>query len=201
MSAENYTEGMYWGDKTPFYLRDIDLLKKGFPYAKFIHIIRDPRDRCLSVYKTWGKNLYRAASGWYSDVSQCRKYAKNFPHDYMEVFYEDLLKNPEEELRRCTKFLSLSFENEIVKLQSPSEKHGNTSKVSGIVSNNSNKVINELSSKKIKRLEEIVFPLFKQTPYNAYYANKYVPYSKFLNIVYKLVDYVSFRIAVYVKKY
>jgi hypothetical protein len=38
-----------WGDKTPVYLNHMLTLKKAFPSARFIHIVRDPRDRALSV--------------------------------------------------------------------------------------------------------------------------------------------------------
>ena len=44
-----------WGDKTPGYLLHDELLMQIFPSAKFIHIIRDPRDYVLSVNHTWGK--------------------------------------------------------------------------------------------------------------------------------------------------
>ncbi len=40
-----------WGDKTPHYVLDIHTLREIFPAAKFIHIIRDGRDVCLSQLK------------------------------------------------------------------------------------------------------------------------------------------------------
>ena len=37
-----------WGDKTPFYTPDIDVLHRIFPDAKFLHLVRDGRDVVLS---------------------------------------------------------------------------------------------------------------------------------------------------------
>jgi len=38
-----------WGDKTPIYLGHLPLLKTLFPRSRFIHIIRDPRDRVIAL--------------------------------------------------------------------------------------------------------------------------------------------------------
>ncbi len=53
-----------WGDKTPGYLNHLGPLKRLFPSAKFIHMIRDPRDYCLSIRESWGKHPWRAAYRW-----------------------------------------------------------------------------------------------------------------------------------------
>src|SRR3546814_17926109 len=37
-----------WGDKTPFYTPDIDLIRRVFPDAKIDHLVRDGRDVVLS---------------------------------------------------------------------------------------------------------------------------------------------------------
>ncbi|NIQ52190.1 MAG: sulfotransferase, partial [Gammaproteobacteria bacterium] len=38
-----------WGDKSPGYLTKLPLLRRMFPEAKFVNIIRDGRDVFLSV--------------------------------------------------------------------------------------------------------------------------------------------------------
>src|SRR3546814_7640869 len=37
-----------WGDKTPFYTPDIDIIRRVFPDAKIVHLVRDGRDVVLS---------------------------------------------------------------------------------------------------------------------------------------------------------
>lgn len=200
-SSLGYNDGNYWGDKTPFYLRNIELIKKVFPSSKFIHIIRDPRDRALSVNKTWGKNLFRSAHGWYTDITACRKQSQGFGSDYFEVYYEDLIQNTNSVLNRCCMFLSLDYEVGMDKLNKPSEKHGTTSKEAKVLSSNKNKTLEVLSEKQVQRLEEIVFPLFSTTNYKPFFATRYIPYSSVQDSFFKLVDYINFRYSVFVKKY
>ena len=69
--AEN-KHAQIWGDKTPGYLSHIPLLKRLYPQAKFIHIIRDVRDYCLSIHKAWNKNILRAAQRWSDDIMMVR---------------------------------------------------------------------------------------------------------------------------------
>ena len=51
--SEKWDKNFIWGDKTPSNLRYLDLLYLHYPNSKFIHIIRDPRDRAISVNNTW----------------------------------------------------------------------------------------------------------------------------------------------------
>ena len=84
-----------WGDKTPNYLLYLPLLKTLFPKAKFVHIIRDVRDYCLSINAAWQKNPYRAAQRWHDSIKKCRKDGKTLPQgDYMEINYEALIDDP-----------------------------------------------------------------------------------------------------------
>ena len=85
-------EKTIWGDKTPGYLMHMPLLKQLFPKAKFIHIVRDPRDYCNSVRNTWGKSIYRAAQRWVSAISKARTDIAEFNFDYQEIQYENLLQ-------------------------------------------------------------------------------------------------------------
>jgi hypothetical protein len=50
-----YDSGIIWGDKSPSYIHHLPLIKRLYPKAKFIHIVRDVRDYCLSIQKAWGK--------------------------------------------------------------------------------------------------------------------------------------------------
>lgn len=64
-----------WGDKNNFYLNHIRTIKKLFPDAFFIHIIRDGRDVACSCIHLNKKNI----------VS---KYAPNLPYEIEEIAYE-----------------------------------------------------------------------------------------------------------------
>lgn len=57
---------MSWGDKTPDYLLDVDILYTLFPDSKYIYIVRDGRDVALSLLdREWGpNNVYGCATYW-----------------------------------------------------------------------------------------------------------------------------------------
>ncbi len=55
-----------WGDKTPHYLLQLDIIQRLFPESKIVYIVRDGRDTALSLMRTaWGPaNVYAAAAYW-----------------------------------------------------------------------------------------------------------------------------------------
>ena len=87
-----------WGDKTPSYLYHIDILKDLYPQARFLHIIRDPRDCCLSTRNAWGTNLFSVADRWRRGVEVARKSGGHLGGSYIEVYYESLLDDPKKTL-------------------------------------------------------------------------------------------------------
>ena len=94
-----------WGDKTPGYGSDLDILWKLFPGSKVIHVVRDGRDVALSNRTlSWGiYSMPRVASAWRWETLLTRKLGHMIDAHYLEVRYEDLVQDPERELRRiCT---------------------------------------------------------------------------------------------------
>lgn len=163
-------EALIWGDKTPNYLLYIPLLKQLFPDAKFIHIIRDVRDVCLSARKAWGRNIYVTAQRWYDYISKCRREAEPFkPDSYIEVRYEDLVQNPGEILPQLTAFLGLAYENHMTELNRPPEEVGDARGATAIISANTQKWKKRLdaglSTRQIKKIEAMCFPLLKDLAY------------------------------------
>ncbi len=104
-----------WGDKTPFYVRRMSLLQEILPEARFIHIIRDGRDLTLSIQGLWfGPNsIDEAAEFWTSRIAEGREQAPTLEH-YMELRYEDLVEDPEPELRRICEFVELPFDERML---------------------------------------------------------------------------------------
>jgi hypothetical protein len=109
-----------YGDKTPSYMQSLDLLDRVFPDAQYVHLIRDGRDAGLSFLEMRRKprfNLARPrgiasfASQWKLEVEGAREFGKSVgPERYYELRYEDLVREPEVELRRVASFLGLEFE-------------------------------------------------------------------------------------------
>ena len=118
------------GDKTPGYVRRIPRVHEVWPRAQFVHIIRDPRDVCLSMLEwdmgertagqdgTWELDpAISTALYWKHSVSVGREDAGALlgPALYHEVRYEDLVSSPERELKRICKFLSLPYAEEMTR--------------------------------------------------------------------------------------
>ena len=99
-----------WGDKSPEYTYDLDVLGELFPDAKYIHIVRDGRDVANSTAgRYWGpKNAYVSACDWNEAIANVLRFTDRLPADkVMEVRYEDLLTHPVDVFRRLIEFLDV----------------------------------------------------------------------------------------------
>jgi len=112
---QNKGDGIVWGDKSPVYMIHMPALKQIFPDARFVHIIRDVRDHALSVRNTWGKNPFRAAYRWNGRVLKAHAEGYSLNRDencYIEIKYEELLRDTTGVLENIFDFLQLPFEKE-----------------------------------------------------------------------------------------
>jgi hypothetical protein len=162
-----------WGDKTPGYLNHMLLLQELFPSGRFLHIIRDPRDYALSVQQAWNKSLYRAAYRWRNTLEKVRHDSAKLGSNYMEIYFESLLDNPEQTLRRICDYLGCSFISVMTTLERPPENLGDARGELQIIQSNKEKYLDRLSSRQIKRIEEIVYPVIESGPYCLQYANTF----------------------------
>jgi len=111
------------GDKTPGYARELRVLHGLWPEARFVHLIRDGRDVCLSAI-SWtrpGKLLSRltiwnedrvttAALWWEWHVRLCRQAGAELPPNlYCEIRYEALVAQPEDACAALCKFLGVPY--------------------------------------------------------------------------------------------
>jgi hypothetical protein len=103
-----------WADNTPFHLLYINEIKKTIPNAQFVHMIRDGRDVAMSLsrmgwpgYFPWDKKHRFAISGlyWKWLVSEGRESGRKLGSDYLELRYENLVRNPEETLATLSQFI------------------------------------------------------------------------------------------------
>jgi hypothetical protein len=105
-----------WGEKSPNYWDRMDRVLKYLPSARFIVLFRDPHPICRSVFEAAQGSRYFARPGMplralfaceslkrQSDSLQRR----GIPVHVLQ--YEDLVRNPDTELRRTCEFLGLPF--------------------------------------------------------------------------------------------
>lgn len=101
-----------WGDKTPRYIEDIPFLASLFAGARFVHLVRDGRNVALSYADVpFGpKTVARAAALWMRRVEAGVRDGRALPDGrYCEFRYEDLVEDPEGEIKSLCDFLDVSF--------------------------------------------------------------------------------------------
>ena len=110
-----------WADKTPENVRRFGFVRRHFPQARFVHVIRDGRDVACSLRRqSWMKLRERAgplaiaqcAAYWAERVSAGRQ-MRGHPR-YIEVRYEDLVRQPEPTLRHLLGFLGVEWSDRIL---------------------------------------------------------------------------------------
>ena len=105
-----------WGEKTPDYSRHVETFAALLPEARFIHLIRDGRDVAASWRQQWfspGREPEVLAQAWIERVQAARSAgAKGI--SYTEVFYEDLVSQPEPVMRRLCAYLDLPWSEQVL---------------------------------------------------------------------------------------
>ena len=108
-----------WGDKTPHYVHHVDLLRRLWPDARFVVLVRDGRDVALSLRRMpFGpNNAWAAAQWWARGVRAGVRAAESIPTRCSTVRYEDLAERAAEEVRRVCGFLGLSYSDDMLALE------------------------------------------------------------------------------------
>lgn len=104
-------------DKMPNNFPHIGLIKMILPNAKIIDARRNPLDGCFSCFKQYfakGQHFtydLDDVARYYKDYLKIMKFWNNyFPNEIHTVCYEDVINNPEQEVRSMLKYLGLDFE-------------------------------------------------------------------------------------------
>ncbi len=182
---------LIWGDKTPGYLKHVPLLKTIFPDARFIHIIRDPRDYCVSMRNIWNKNIFRAAARWTHSINKSSKYAPALGQDYMEMHYEHLISNTEQTMKRISGFCEIDFTVEMISPGKASENYGDAKGMTEILMDNSNKFLSSLSSNELCRIESICCKTMIQKGYECVNKVDQIQLSGLENAWFKIQDMIN----------
>jgi hypothetical protein len=101
-----------WGDKTPNYIKRMKQIQRTIPEARFVHMIRDGRDAALSRFKRLLKEpppIETVAERWVKKIEGARVDGEQLG-GYLEVQYENLVRDTEPELRRVCDFLELPWD-------------------------------------------------------------------------------------------
>lgn len=91
--------------------RHFDRLLHLWPDARFLHLVRDPRDVAAScIPMGWAGNVWTGVSRWIAVETLWERLSGRLaPGRALEIRYEALIASPERELRRICDFLGLSY--------------------------------------------------------------------------------------------
>lgn len=109
-----------WAEKTPKNILYIEYLFRLFPEARFIHMIRDPRDiHCSVVAKAHSTTprwldvtAERTAKGWIRRIETGMRWRGD--SRYLEVRYEDLVRDPVSTTEKILSFIGEPWNNRIL---------------------------------------------------------------------------------------
>lgn len=104
-------------DKRPDNFWHVGLIKRMFPGAKILNTVRDPKDTLVSVWTqyldsslNYGYLPQDIAAHIQTERRMMAHWEKLYPGDIQTVAYEQMIRNPEEQIRRVLGFLDLPFE-------------------------------------------------------------------------------------------
>ncbi len=105
-------------DKNPLNFMHVGLIAQLFPDAQFVHCQRDARDTALSVYFQNFANLRNAYAYDLADIAHfymgyymlMERWQTLFAERIHAIRYEDVVADPEREMRRLTATLGLEWE-------------------------------------------------------------------------------------------
>ena len=102
-----------WGDKTPLNTNFIEYIYPEFTKAKYVFLVRDPRDVAFSYKKYLGFNFFTFGIWKWQDSVKAYEFLKKRT-DVLLVRYEDLVTDPDQEVKRIITYLNLDEDNSSV---------------------------------------------------------------------------------------
>lgn len=164
-----------WGCKSTFMIHHVDTVLAHFPDARFVHLVRDPRDVAVSSRKSVFSPFhpYYTAQLWRSQQDLGLTWETRLPATaWRRVRYEDLLASPEETVRDLCAFLDEPFESQMLRFFETddartsarlSESWKNTG--SPILTGNTEKFLKDLSAAELSIVEQICAPTMVRLGY------------------------------------
>ena len=113
------TDKRFITDKAPLNFLWVGFIKIVFPNAKIIHIKRNPKDNCLSLYKNvfdmninWSYDQKDLLNFYLNYQSLMKFWAEKIPNFIYDIQYENLINNPQLETENLLRFCNLNWEDD-----------------------------------------------------------------------------------------
>jgi tetratricopeptide (TPR) repeat protein len=103
-------------DTSPMNFLQLGLAAALFPDARFVHVRRDPMDTCLSIYRemlgemhSYAHDLHDLGHFYQLYEQMMEHWSETLGNRLHEVVYEELVREPRQEIRRLTEFCGLPY--------------------------------------------------------------------------------------------
>lgn len=122
------------GEKTPAHIRYVSTILQWFPEGRVIHMLRDPRGIFVSeIHRRSNQSqslpfkllkhihllkpflVLQTTIIWLESVYRYSKHKYLYPDNYYLLRFEDLVKNPETQIKNICTFLGIEFDNKMLK--------------------------------------------------------------------------------------
>lgn len=107
-----------WGEKSPDHVKYWAQLREIYPNAQVIHIVRDGRDVAVSLLRArFGpKTIFKAAEYWRDYLLHAERLKRiTDSRDVLELKYEDLVREPERQVRSLCDFLNEPYSDHLLR--------------------------------------------------------------------------------------
>lgn len=104
----------YCGEKHPHHSNCLGFISRLYPEARYIYLVRDPRDTALSFAKMLGISFMEGLQGWKLFTGNYEPFVAMMPDDRLLVLrYEDLVADYCDGARRLFAWLNLPYAVEV----------------------------------------------------------------------------------------
>jgi hypothetical protein len=135
-----------------------------FPDARYVHLLRDPRDVSRScIGMGWVGNVYYGTRYWMEAVGRWKRLEPALdPSQKHQLKYEDLIRDPEGELRKICDFVGVNFDSAM--LEYPDDSTYRAPDVALV-----EQWRTKLSDDEVRWVESICGPLMREVGYEPQY--------------------------------
>lgn len=170
------SEKNYFLDKTPRYYFIINELRKIYPDANYIFLLRNPLAVLSSILKTWVKSDWQRLQLHKHDLFSAPRLLmegiNNLGDKSNVVHYENLVTNPEQVVSEICNKINLPFQKSILEYGKFAKPVGSMGDATGVekythaVTDSLNKWITDLGSPESKLLAEVYLSFLGETLFN-----------------------------------
>ena len=115
-AQRNAQQLKYWGDKHPHHSSCLSFIDNLYPEARYIYILRDPRDVACSIAKMNSGSFVQALSAWKSFTIKYERFIEKLdPGRIYYLRYEELVGDYTKGCRQLLTWLGLDFPVQVEK--------------------------------------------------------------------------------------